>query len=73
MFPCMSKRTIQRASDLWMTPQQAASATGLTPSWLARMADEGKLTAARPGGTRSHRRYLRAEIDALAPLPEARK
>lgn len=48
----------------WLTPSRASVISGLTPDHLARMANAGKLTASKPGG--SHRRYVRAEIEALA-------
>lgn len=52
------------ATEDYLTPGQAAALCGLSAYHLARMANAGKLTAAKPGG--SHRRYLRSEVEALA-------
>lgn len=52
------------AADELISPKQAAAICGITPDHLARMANAGKLTASKPGG--SHRRYLRSEVEALA-------
>lgn len=47
-----------------ITPAAASKITGLTPTQLARLGDRGVLTVSRPSGT--HRRYVRAEVEALA-------
>lgn len=52
------------AESDWLTPGDASAICGLTADHLARMANAGKLTASKPGG--SHRRYVRTEIVALA-------
>ncbi|WP_143469870.1 MerR family transcriptional regulator [Leucobacter sp. OAMSW11] len=59
----MTERDDHNEREL-IRPAEAARISGLTPGGLAAMADRGKLTAPRPGGT--HRRYVRAEIEALA-------
>ena len=52
------------ANASFLTPGEASAICGLTADHLARMANAGKLTATKPGG--SHRRYVRPEIEALA-------
>lgn len=63
MVSIMSK-CIDRDKSEKLTPREASQIAGLTPAGLAKMANLGKLTVSRPGGT--HRRYLRSEIEALA-------
>ncbi|WP_417561856.1 helix-turn-helix domain-containing protein [Microbacterium sp.] len=46
----------------YLSPAEAAHATGLSVRQLSRLADEGTLRAIRPG---THRRYLAADIAAL--------
>lgn len=54
-----------------ITPAEASRITGLSQKQLGRMADKGVIECARPSGT--HRRYLRAELEALvAPVTPAR-
>ena len=62
MLQAMTNPTTQRKGN-WVTPREASQITGLTPAGLAKMADQERLTAVRPGGT--HRRYVRAEVEAL--------
>lgn len=65
MLSSMPKRTNHTEADRdTITPAEAAQIAKLTPSYLARLANRGRLTVSKPGG--SHRRYLRAEIEALA-------
>ncbi len=59
-----SEKSTKAALREYLTPQRAKILCGLSTDQLARMADAGKLTVSKPGGT--HRRYLRAEIEALA-------
>lgn len=47
----------------WLTPAAAAAALGLTPKSIARLADQGRIRAIRPGGTQ--RRYAAADIEAI--------
>ncbi|WP_460003983.1 helix-turn-helix domain-containing protein [Microbacterium xylanilyticum] len=47
----------------WLTPAEAASALGLTPKSVSRLADKGSIRAIRPGGTQ--RRYAAADIEAI--------
>lgn len=66
----MTKHQLYPETVERITPADASRITGLTTGHLARMADQGKLTCARPGGT--HRRYLLSEVEALAkPLAPA--
>lgn len=46
----------------YITPAEAQSIAFLSVKQLSRLADEGKLRVIRPG---KHRRYLRADIEAL--------
>lgn len=46
----------------WVAPGDAARATGLSAQQIARLADDGKIRYIRPG---KHRRYFRADIEAL--------
>lgn len=68
MLQGMPNRDTQNATER-ITPREAARITGLTPAGLAKMADQKRLTAVRPGGT--HRRYLRSEIEALVDPSDA--
>lgn len=54
-------QTEQSESD-YLTPAAAARATGLSVRQLARFAEAGKIRSIRPG---THRRYLRADVEAL--------
>lgn len=63
MFACMTTCNRHDEKSVFLTPGEAAAKTGLSTTWLAVLADQGKLTASRPAGT--HRRYLRSEIEAL--------
>jgi excisionase family DNA binding protein len=49
--------------DDLLKPSEAAQLFGVRPATLARWAREGRLTAKRTPG--AHRRYSRAQIDAL--------
>ena len=46
----------------YVTPQQASKIAFLSAKSLSRLADEGKIRSIRPA---SHRRYLRADVEAL--------
>ena len=46
----------------YITPREAARIAYLSVKSLSRLADEGKIRTIRPG---KHRRYLRADIEAL--------
>lgn len=63
MVSIMTNRNERDKSEK-LTPREASLIAGLTPAGLAKMANFGKLTVSKPGGT--HRRYLRSEIEALA-------
>lgn len=52
----------------YITPTEASKIVYLSTKQLTRYADEGKIRFIRPG---SHRRYLRADIEALAHQPQA--
>lgn len=52
----------------FITPAAAARIAFLTPKTLSRLADEGKIQSIRPG---THRRYLRADVEALATADTA--
>lgn len=68
----MTKLTTQNESTpMSIRPAEAALIAGLTTMQLARMADRGQITCSRPSGT--HRRYVRAEIEALAQPVEAKR
>ncbi|GAB2558684.1 MerR family transcriptional regulator [Leucobacter ruminantium] len=61
----MAKRNEPNTTEAeTLTPGEASAISGLTPTWLARLADRGELTVSKPGGT--HRRYVRAEVERLA-------
>ena len=64
----MTQRTKQDESAL-VAPREAAAIAGVSTRTLARMADRGLLRSSTPSGSR-HRRYVRAEIAALSPVPE---
>jgi excisionase family DNA binding protein len=46
----------------YISPGEAAAIAFVTTKTLARFADTGKIKSIRPG---SHRRYLRADVEAL--------
>ena len=46
----------------YITPQEASQIAFLSVKSLSRLADEGKIRTIRPG---NHRRYLRADVEAL--------
>lgn len=52
-----------------MTPAEAASTLGVTPTTVRRWADQGALTHIRTAG--GHRRYSRTEIEKLLNAPAA--
>ena len=52
----------------YITPAAAAAIAFLSPKTLSRLADEGKVRSIRPG---TLRRYLRADIEALASDAQA--
>lgn len=62
--PCsvmpMAERTTSGTD--YITPSEASRIAYLSIKQLSRLADEGKIRYIRPG---SHRRYLKADIDAL--------
>lgn len=47
----------------WVTPGVAASALGISPKTVARLADQGLIRAIRPSG--KHRRYAAADVAAI--------
>ena len=47
----------------WITPAEAASALGISPRTVSRLADKGEIRAIRPGGTQ--RRYSAADVEAI--------
>lgn len=53
----------------WIKPGEAARIAAISVQQIARLADEGRIQFIRPG---SHRRYLRADIEALI-APESSK
>ena len=46
----------------YITPAEAQSIAFLSTKQLSRLADDGRIRVIRPG---KHRRYLRADIEAL--------
>lgn len=58
----MTKWTEPDAPE-YIAPTEASKIVYLSTKQLARYADEGRIRFIRPG---SHRRYLKADIDALA-------
>jgi len=65
----MTQRTNQDEAAL-ISPREAALISGVVTRTLARLADRGDLTRVTPTGSR-HRRYLRAEIEALTTPSQA--
>src|SRR5436305_1389189 len=54
-------------SAAWLTLHEASALVGVSPSTIRRWADAGRIPTQRtPGG---HRRFARAAVLALAPLP----
>ena len=52
----------EEQSPEYITPTEASKLLFLSTKQLTRYADEGKIRYIRPG---SHRRYLRADVEAL--------
>lgn len=63
----MSKSHEQDRQTEYITPTEASKIIYLSTKQLTRYADEGKIRFIRPG---SHRRYLRADVEALASKPQ---
>lgn len=64
----LDKPETDSGADEYLTPTEASKILYLSTKQLTRYADDGKLRYIRPG---SHRRYLAADVHALATRPEA--
>lgn len=57
----MAERTSEAAAE-YITPAEAARIAFLSTKQISRFADAGRIRHIRPG---KHRRYLRADVEAL--------